>query len=1204
MSEAERQPHHQASQQTQFRNNASMGREPNPRQVLMQLSRELESMRDDSRSAFEIIAKRLSSLENSQNRTSQEITNSDPYSGSSEITYENRLKLLEELTLKTQHINNHEPQNFRLFQRLSEQIEELDHQLNYGDLKPNSTEAKIANAQQRFTKSAQRIEGELGKTTRLFQNLNERIDEIMDVVSQKNDLIIPTLKSLTDLQKGLSDFASSQNMKTSPEGTQLLSEIRKLYQEIAAISAPLKNDAHQLSQIGVKLNSLSQGLENQYQHFDQKSLEKFHGVVTRLSESIENIAPTQTLSVTNEALQNLEQSVLSSHSEIKKISEFENLLKLQQKLQVEILKRQETHGKYISDMQTSLKKFDTLESSIAKFGQIQEQSHEAIRGDIASLGDALISYMRSHVENLKQAQRSEHISELQSAPLQNEDLPAAGMTSTPSLKSEKNFTSPAVQSTKTNNLYEDWKPEPGKVNDIRNVLQNGVEEQETASVTIEPPQEKPIGHFEFDEMMEDIIHDPDIKEKATESSRAKPSLSRPLLDPDRSARPFGKDYFGIVPPSIQDTENNNSLPNSSNEIKQHTVRLNVEGFENEFKDHGSSLNKETHKSEQLSFENTDDNQYFDPLEPVADSDKGHETLETDNPETYSEPSHHDKVSSQQDPQIAEFTNTASNEWKNLVGQDDEPIEPGLGFNPNLRKRVADNIPDAPEKEQQNSILASIRRTAIEDDEKSPSGSKKEGGKGRLRLFSIAAFGMMGAFAVYMMLPSLQLGSGSQTMNTAQNKVQVQAIDESVKTASINNNSIVRRRAIPPSSSEATNKIYTPEDFQNRQENKTLGYYDNESYNLGQDNQIEPSLISSINKNQGSAENIVALQQYPADSAHIPQAFPDSHQLGSHIASKQIKQLAANGDIGALYHIAMAFQNANDPSNAFLWMSRAASMGSIVAQRKLGAYYENGYGVNQDKQKARQYLKSAADKGNVEAMNDLAYLYFTGEGGGKDISQAEAYFYKAAKYGQLDSQYNLALIHKEGLSGRKDIKSAYYWFTIAAKTGDKAAQNYKQDIAKQLDQASKQEIESGALRWQAMLPDRYMNEAPKPNISENVAYAPRKVTPSQNNNFASEQTQYVTNSIQSTNTSPTSNIASHSTVKKTAKKAKVDVMPREDVRQAQKMLSLLGFETGPADGLSGPQTRRALKEFVEAYELDIDPTINTALMDALALRVGG
>src|SRR5581483_6390268 len=60
---------------------------------------------------------------------------------------------------------------------------------------------------------------------------------------------------------------------------------------------------------------------------------------------------------------------------------------------------------------------------------------------------------------------------------------------------------------------------------------------------------------------------------------------------------------------------------------------------------------------------------------------------------------------------------------------------------------------------------------------------------------------------------------------------------------------------------------------------------------------------------------------------------------------------------------------------------------------------------------------------------------------------------------------------------------------------------------------------------------------------------------------------------------------------------------DDVRAEQQALKDKGFDPGPIDGVSGPQTRRALHEFQQKQNLEEDGRLGPQTRDALGLQPG-
>lgn len=84
--------------------------------------------------------------------------------------------------------------------------------------------------------------------------------------------------------------------------------------------------------------------------------------------------------------------------------------------------------------------------------------------------------------------------------------------------------------------------------------------------------------------------------------------------------------------------------------------------------------------------------------------------------------------------------------------------------------------------------------------------------------------------------------------------------------------------------------------------------------------------------------------------------------------------AANlGDVTSQYDVALTYYYQKKYKVAAKWFQKAADQGYSDAQNYLGTMYENGLGVEKDKQKAYDLYKKAAAQGNVYAKNNANRL---------------------------------------------------------------------------------------------------------------------------------------------------------------------------------------------------------------------------------------
>ena len=111
-----------------------------------------------------------------------------------------------------------------------------------------------------------------------------------------------------------------------------------------------------------------------------------------------------------------------------------------------------------------------------------------------------------------------------------------------------------------------------------------------------------------------------------------------------------------------------------------------------------------------------------------------------------------------------------------------------------------------------------------------------------------------------------------------------------------------------------------------------------------------------------------------------------------------------------------------------------------AQYNLGLAYENGYGVEQDYQKAIEWYQKAAQQGLAKAQSNLGGMYANGHGVKQDYQKAIEWYQKAAQQGLAKAQYNLGLVYENGYGVTQDYEEAMFWYQKAADQGYALAQD--------------------------------------------------------------------------------------------------------------------------------------------------------------------
>jgi TPR repeat protein len=112
-------------------------------------------------------------------------------------------------------------------------------------------------------------------------------------------------------------------------------------------------------------------------------------------------------------------------------------------------------------------------------------------------------------------------------------------------------------------------------------------------------------------------------------------------------------------------------------------------------------------------------------------------------------------------------------------------------------------------------------------------------------------------------------------------------------------------------------------------------------------------------------------------------------------------------LGYLYYtVDMVWTRTTQRQSTSYYKLVAAEQGNVYAGCNLGMMYDNGYGVEQDNEKARKYYILSVEKGYAGAQHDLGILYKLGNGIEQDCSMARHFFTLAVEQGDTGAQVEL------------------------------------------------------------------------------------------------------------------------------------------------------------------------------------------------------
>ncbi len=263
----------------------------------------------------------------------------------------------------------------------------------------------------------------------------------------------------------------------------------------------------------------------------------------------------------------------------------------------------------------------------------------------------------------------------------------------------------------------------------------------------------------------------------------------------------------------------------------------------------------------------------------------------------------------------------------------------------------------------------------------------------------------------------------------------------------------------------------------------------------------------------------------------------------------LESAAQKGDAVAQFQLGLSYLEQNRVADG-VSLIRSASQTLPAAQYRLAKLYDSGIGVKKDTSLARDLTERAARAGNRIAMHDLAIYYAYGNGDvSVDMETAAGWFAKAAERGVVDSQFNLAILFENGQGVEQSLPDAYFWYAIAGEQGDQTAAARISALENQMPPS---DIEAAKTRVANFRPVQINGAAN--GIFKDLPWS--KVGPS-----AAAQT-------------------------------------KAEIKEAQILLTDMGFEIGAADGIMGERTRNAILGFQRANNLSETGLVNGALLDRL------
>jgi len=270
-----------------------------------------------------------------------------------------------------------------------------------------------------------------------------------------------------------------------------------------------------------------------------------------------------------------------------------------------------------------------------------------------------------------------------------------------------------------------------------------------------------------------------------------------------------------------------------------------------------------------------------------------------------------------------------------------------------------------------------------------------------------------------------------------------------------------------------------------------------------------------------------------------------------LATDEVRRRANADDATAMEELARRLIQgagvAKDPQAGAGWLLRAAAAGSAQAAFNVGVMYERGFVVERDSTRAVEWYRKASDGNVPAAKHNLALLLRDGKGAPRDVKRAIELLQSAALQGMAASMFSLGDVYERGDSGAVDNAMALAWFAIAAEFERQVNHGEETPLAKTAEQRSQalQRVLTPAELQRA----QQVGQSEYRTIAEALAPKPQAST-----------------------TDPQAAPASVVDLPSWPKE------PADQVRAIQQALVDLRLLRDKPDGLLGPLTRTAIRDF--------------------------
>lgn len=203
---------------------------------------------------------------------------------------------------------------------------------------------------------------------------------------------------------------------------------------------------------------------------------------------------------------------------------------------------------------------------------------------------------------------------------------------------------------------------------------------------------------------------------------------------------------------------------------------------------------------------------------------------------------------------------------------------------------------------------------------------------------------------------------------------------------------------------------------------------------------------------------------PVAQFYVGNAYYDGLGVSADKAKgiKWLVKAATQGSVPAQRRVGLIYlDDQKNPTEAELWLSKAADGGDLSAAGILGSALVSGKDVNKNPAKGIELLRKAAASGDVDAQYCLGDILFFGHEGKEfsNLKEGFEWLKEAAESGDRDAQRVVGYAYVTGKGVSKNLSLAYGWLLLAVKKGDTSAQELIDKTVRKV--ATRAELERGA-----------------------------------------------------------------------------------------------------------------------------------------------